>query len=876
MRALRSLPSGTATFLFTDIEGSTRLLGDRGEEYQALLTRHFEILRTALRAHDGVEVNTEGDSLFAVFVAPESGVAAAADMQRGLAAATWPQPVRVRMGLHTGEATLGGRDYVGMDVNRAARVANAAHGGQVLVSGATRALVAERLPDGVRLRDLGAHRLKDIEGQERLYQLVIEGLEAEFPPPRSLEMLVSNLPQQLTTFFGRERELAEASRLLHATRLLTLTGPGGTGKTRLAIRIAQEVAGDFPDGVFFVPLAALRESELVMPAIATTYGLPEGEDLRGRLISAIGSQRQLCVLDNFEQLLPAAREIGDLLAETPRLKVLVTSRSLLGVYGEREYNVPPLALPDPARLPGLAELGRSEAVALFVERAREARPGFELTAENARAVAEIAVQLEGLPLAIELAAARVKMLPLDELHRRLTDRLAFLGSARGTADATNRQRTLRETIQWSYDLLTAEECALFSRLGVFRGGAPLSLAARVLQIDDDLDLLEQLGSLVDKSILRRVDDPHEVRIDMLETLREFALDRLEARFETEEYQQRHATVYAEWIEAAAPNLVGEEGGRWLDRVEHEHNNLRAALSWAIEHDPNGVAPRIVAAAWRFWQMRGHINEGRDKAELVIAAATDAANPPVRARALEAAGGLAYWQGDFPGARTHYQAWLDLEREVGDERGIADATYNLCFTYFVSREDPDTGRRLAEEALEIYRRLGDERGVASSVWALGGIELSEDEVSFASARAHHSEAVELMSKLGNRPMLAWAYFMSGGLETREGKYPEARNRIKQALRLFVELGDTSGYALALHAIARLEWTEGRHETAARLSAASEHLEAMTGARLRGWTTELWTKDYDLETIRADPELAEAWADGATMSTEAAVELALSLG
>ena len=872
---MSSLPSGTATFLFTDIEGSTRLLGALGGAYQPLLERHFEIMRAALGAHGGVEVNTEGDSLFAVFASAEQGVVAAAQMQRDLAAEAWPQPVQVRMGLHTGDATLGGRDYVGMDVNRAARIANAAHGGQVLVSESTRALVDEGLPAGLRLRDLGAHRLKDLDGEQRLFQLVIEGLNAEFAPPRSLEMSVSNLPQQLTSFFGREREITEAAQLLRSTRLLTLTGTGGTGKTRLAIRIAQEVAGDFPDGVYFVPLAALRESELVLPAIATTYGLQEGEDLRGRLISAIGSKRQLCVLDNFEQLLPAAHEIGDLLSETPRLKVLITSRSLLGIYGEREYDVPPLALPDPHRLPSLAELGRFEAVALFIERARDARPGFELTNENAQAIAEIAVRLEGLPLAIELAAARVKLLPLDQLHRRLTDRLAFLGTTRGGGDATNRQRTLRETIQWSYDLLTAEECALFSRLGVFRGGAPLSLAARVLQIDDDLDLLEQLGSLVDKSILRRVDDPDEVRIDMLETLREFALDRLEARFETEEFQERHATVYAEWIEAAAPNLTGEEGGRWLDRVEREHNNLRAALSWAVEHDPNGLAPRIVAAAWRFWQMRGHISEGRDRAEQVLKAATDVTDVHLRARALEAAGGLAYWQGDFAGARTHYQAWLDLEREAGSDRGIADALYNMCFTYFVSRENPKTGRQLAEEALEIYRRLGDERGVASTVWALGGIELSEDEMDFASARAHHSEAIELMSKQDNRPMLAWAYFMSGGLETRGGNYPEARSKINQALRLFVDLGDTSGYALALHALARLEWTEGRHESAARLSGASEHLEAMTGARLMGWTTELWTDDYDLERIRSDPELAQAWAEGAAMDADAAVEMALAM-
>jgi predicted ATPase/class 3 adenylate cyclase len=871
---MSSIPAGTATFLFTDIEGSTRLLADLGLEYQNVLARHFQLLGQALTAHGGTEVNTEGDALFAAFRSPVDAVLAAAEMQRRLAAEPWPRPVRVRMGLHTGEANLSGRDYVGMDVNRAARIANAAHGGQVLVSEATHALVDAELPDELRLRDLGTHRLKDLQGRQRLFQLVVDGLPAEFPPLRSLEMSTSSLPEQLTTFFGREAQIRDASQLLRGTRLLTLTGPGGTGKTRLAIRLAQEVAADFPDGIFFVPLAALREPELVLPAISTTYGVQEGEKLKDRLVEAIGSQRQLILLDNFEQLLPAARDVSELLADTPRLKLLVTSRSLLGVYGEREYDVPPLALPDPRHLPPVEQLARSEAVAMFVDRARDVRPDFALTPENASLVADIAVQLEGLPLAIELAAARVKLLPLEQLHRRLKDRLSLLGGARATGDAGNRQRTLRETIQWSYDLLTPDEARLFNRLGVFRGGAPLSMAMQVLGTDDEMALLEQLGSLVDKSILRRADDEDELRVDMLETLREFAVERLEASSELEEYRERHADAYAGWIEKAAANLGGDETGRWLDEIEREHNNLRAALSWAIDHQRGDIAFRIVPASWRFWQMRGHIVEGRDRAEQALVSGGEV-DERLRVRALEAAGSLAYWQGDFPGARTHYRAWLELERAAGNDAGVAEALYNLSFTYFVNREDAATSRKLATEALEIYRRLGDEPGVALTVWALGGIELSEDELDVEAARSYLSEAETLLAKAGNRPMLAWAYFMSGGVELRDMRLDEARRILRQALDAFTQLHDVSGYAMALRAIARLEWVRGERQSAARLAGASAHIEKLSGAQLTGWTTENWSEGFDIQHLSSDPQLASAWREGELLEPEEAVAMAMEL-
>jgi class 3 adenylate cyclase len=415
------LPMGTVTFLFTDIEGSTRLLQALGPSYRDLLERHAAILREALSAHGGVEISTEGDSFFAVFPSASQAVAATVTAQRALAREPWPnrQRVRVRMGLHTGEGQPGGDSYMGIDVHRAARIGAAGHGGQVVLSAATRTLVEGALPEGISLRDLGVHRLKDLGQPEHLAQLVIPGLEQDFPPLRTLDA-PRNLPAELSSFIGRKRELDEVSELLAATRLLTLTGPGGTGKTRLAIRVAARLSSAFADGVFFVDLAPLNDPSLVGPTIARSLGLSDQAEqpivdlLKGHL----ERRELLLVLDNFEHLLPAAKVVDGLLAGAPRVKALVTSRSILNLYGERTFEVPPLALPDPTHLPDLVELSSNEAVALFLERARMARPDFAVTKESAQAIAEICVRLDGLPLAIELTASRIRLL---EPRRSLLD-----------------------------------------------------------------------------------------------------------------------------------------------------------------------------------------------------------------------------------------------------------------------------------------------------------------------------------------------------------------------------------------------------------------------------------------------------------------------
>ncbi|HEV2895669.1 MAG TPA: adenylate/guanylate cyclase domain-containing protein, partial [Actinomycetota bacterium] len=470
---MTDLPTGTVTFLFTDIEGSTSLLQELGDRYPAVLDEHAAIIRRAVSDGGGIEVSTHGDAFFAVFRSPAGAVGAAIAAQRGLAANDWSPgpPVRVRMGAHTGEGALGGDDYAGIDVHRAARIADAAHGGQVLLSDATRGLVQHALPAGTSLRDLGAHHLRGIAGPERLHQLVVDGLPADFPAPRTPDARPSNLPPQLTSFVGREEEIAEVERLLGRTRLLTLTGPGGSGKSRLALRVATELLPQYRDGSCFVDLSPVTDPALVPAAVANALGVPESPErpILDGVKDHLRHRELLQVVDNFEQVAEAGPVIEELLTAAPKLRTLVTSRVVLSLRGEQEYPVPPLQVPDPEQLPrDLAALTEVEAVRLFVERAQAASPRFALTERNAPVVAEITARLDGLPLAIELAATRAKVLTPEQILARLKSRLSILTS--GSRSVPERQRTLRAAIAWSYDLLDPVERRLFARLSVFTGG----------------------------------------------------------------------------------------------------------------------------------------------------------------------------------------------------------------------------------------------------------------------------------------------------------------------------------------------------------------------------------------------------------------------
>ncbi|HET9416305.1 MAG TPA: adenylate/guanylate cyclase domain-containing protein, partial [Candidatus Limnocylindria bacterium] len=721
------LPSGTVTFLFSDIEGSTRLATEHAAAWPAILDRHKEIMRAAFERLGGVEAGTEGDSFFVVFPGAPDAVAAAVAAQRALAEEPWEPgtEVRVRMGMHTGEAGFSADTYAGLNVHRASRIAGAAHGGQVLLSDATRALVADALPGGIGLHDLGTHRLKDLEHPERIWQLVIDGLPSTFPPLASPGVTPNNLPTRLTTFLGRAREIGEVTGLLERSRLLTLTGPGGTGKTRLSLEVASRVLNTYPDGVFFVELAPISDPGLVTATIAQQLGLPDrgGRSAAERLTEFIGDRRILLVLDNFEQVSAAAGEVAGLLTSAPMLTVLVSSRSALRVSGEQEYPVPPLGVPDPAHLPPLAQLSQYEAVALFIERARAVKPTFEVNNDNAPAVAEICVRLDGLPLAIELVAARIRLFTPQAMLSRLEHRLGL--AAGGGRDLPERQQTLRGAIAWSHDMLDERDRAMFAGLSVFVGGASLDAIERVCGEDLGGDVLDALGSLVEQSLVRQSEAVDgEPRFRMLETIREFAMEQATETGRREVLRQRHAELFRQLADESAGQVMGSNKRIWLDRLEEEHDNLRAAFAWAQDTQAAELALRMGASLWRFWQMRGYLVEGLDRVTQALAMPQALDYPEARADALSAAAGLAYWLADADRSRAFYDQEIEARTALNDRRGLAEALYGISFTWSIielaAEEAAANATRYVTEALRIFEELDDAPGIGRCEWALANV------------------------------------------------------------------------------------------------------------------------------------------------------------
>lgn len=796
---MRDLPTGTITLLFTDIEGSTHLLQQLGDRYARLLTECRTLLRTAFHTYRGHEVDTQGDAIFAIFARASDALLAAVAAQRELALHSWPDAVavRVRMGLHTGEPSRVAEGYVGLDVHYAARIMSAAHGGQVLLSQTTRDLVERALPQGVSLRDLGTHRLKDLEQPVPLYQLVIADLPADFAPLKTLASRSDSLPVQPTPLIGREQEVATIGQLLRRqdVRLVTLTGPGGTGKTRLGIQVASELRDVFVEGVSFVSLAPISDPLLVMPTIAQALGIrdKEGHPLSARLAEVLQQQPRLLLLDNFEQVVGAASQLAELLTSCPLLKVLVTSREVLHVRAEHEFAVPPLALPDPAHLPELAALARFPSVALFLLRAQAIKPEFRLTAANARAVAEICVRLDGLPLAIELAAARMKLLSPQVLLARLDRRLAIL--AGGARDVPTRQQTLRNTIAWSYQLLNPWEQRLFRRLSVFVGGCTLQAAEAVCTASDD-EVLDGVASLVDKSLLQSIEQTEEAseepRFLMLETIREYALEALTTSGEAAVARQAHADYFLQLAEEAEPALKGPLLVPWLERLEREHDNLRAALQWALEVGKAEMALRLGAALERFWVVRGHRNEGLHFLERALAGSAGVATN-VRAKALLAAARLAFIQSYYDRGEVLAQESLALFRGLGDRRGIALSLDRLGMAAW-RRGDFRAAGVLMEEDLALFRAVGDQDRVAWSLFTLGLLNNKQGE--YTRACALFEESLTLFRELGNkRGVAASLTQLAGTLFVSQGHQAMIYPLLEEGLALDREVGDKEGMAVS---------------------------------------------------------------------------------
>jgi predicted ATPase/class 3 adenylate cyclase len=887
------------TFLFTDIEGSTKLAQSLPiGAWTALLARHREIIRAAIRGVGGHEEKTEGDGIFAVFSTADAGVGAAVEAQRRLAAEAWPDGVelRVRMGLHTGDGSLDGDgEYVGADVHRAARIGAAANGGQVLLSETSSDLVAGGLPAGVALRSLGQHRLKDLR-PERICQLAIDDLRLDFPPIRSLDSRPNNLPTQLTTFVGREADLKEAGDLLSETRLLTLTGPGGTGKTRLSLQLAANVAHEYDDGTWFVALEPIRDPALVASRISTTFGLAEtpSKSPRDQLVEWLAERKVLLVLDNFEQVIGAAPLIADLLRAAPKLRVIATSRAALRVSGEQEYPVPGLPVPrDLLALSDLEKLNLTsedraiaaetatqyEAVRLFIARALAVRPDFQVTNENAPAVAAICARLHGMPLAIELAAARTKLLTPDAILVRLEKQLGVL--AGGSRDLPERQQTLRGAIAWSYDLLDDGQRRLLWRLAAFVGGCELDAAEEVCGPAGEIgiDVLDGVMALADQSLVRTEEVDDLTRFRQLDTINEFAAEHLATSGEQPEIERRHAAVYLALVERAVPQLSGAQQRRWLGALERDHDNIRAALDRAVAGADADTAIRIGFGMWRYWQKRGHLIEAKRRLEDMAALPWSRDDPVLRARLMEALGGVGWWTGDAETLTRAYKEALQIWRSIGDKREIANALYNHSFIYAATAEiDPDkagVGRADVAEALSLYREIGDERGEANVLWGIGNYEYfrgNSEEV-----MPTFEEALKIFRRVGDQTMEAWTLHMLGSSRVRAGKTDDGERDIEEALRLFHASGDVAGITLAIDDLASVAAAHDDLPRAAKLWGAARALSSAGGVLLADVVDqqfEIYARPHVRNVM--DPAEFERYAgEGRTMSLDETVAYALDM-
>ena len=804
MRA--ELPAGIVTFLFTDIEGSTRLLHELGAEgFGAALAEHRRILRAAFAAHGGVEVDTQGDAFFVAFPDAAEAVKAADEAQEALAEG----PVRVRMGLHMGTPHLAEEGYVGEDVHLGARIAAAGHGGQVLVSAPTRSLVA------VELTDLGEHRLKDFVQPIAIFQLGSE----RFPPLKTISN--TNLPRPASSFVGRERELAELVELIRANRLVTLTGPGGSGKTRLSIEAAAELVPEFKAGVFWVGLATIRDPTLVGETIAQSLGAKDG------LAEHIGERELLLLLDNLEQVVDAAPELASLVEACANLKLLVTSRELLRVRGEIDYPVLPLA-----------EL---DAVELFTARA---------SVEPDESVAELCRRLDNLPLALELAAARTAVLSAAQILERLSQRLDLLKGGRGTDP---RQQTLRATIEWSHDLLDDAEKQLFARLAVFRGGCTLESAEQV--VGADLDVLQ---SLVDKSLVRHTGE----RFWMLETIREYAAEQLD----DDRPAAQHASYYLALAEEAHAHLLGTPKA-WLDRLDAEHDNLRAALDRLEAEGDTQRALELAGALHRFWYMRGHLREGRERLQRLVAA--DDRPTAARGRALNGAVVMAVNNADYEAARSLAQSALALHRELGDEWGAAYSEM-LLGNAASGDDDFQTARRFTAHAELRFRELGDEyyaRLAAANLGyylqELGDLDgarkVLEDVNRGARAAQDERSEAQTTGQLGQVAIL-------------QGRFDDARKLLERSLRISSRLGDPTMAARDLRRLARVLGETGRPEAAARVLSASERMREDAGQQ-EGWIATVNQRILDLiRPLLENDAFERAWTEGQTLTVEGALDLA----
>jgi predicted ATPase/class 3 adenylate cyclase len=866
-------PDGTVTLVFTDIEGSTGLLQALGDRYPEVLAEHHRILREAFARHGALERGSAGDGLYFVFSAARAAVQAAVDGQLAISARAWPDGValRDRMGLHTGEPRNVSEGYVGLDVHRAARVCAAGHGGQILISQTTRELIgddlaADDLRSSLGVVDLGVHRLRSLDAPMRLFQVTAPGLVSDFPPPRTSEAPRNNLQLEVTSFIGREHEIEQAARMLEESSLVTLTGPGGVGKTRIGIRLARTLLDRFEDGAWIVECGNLTGPEFVLPSVVSAIGLtePAGRSLLAAIVDHLKGKRLLLVLDDCDPVLNECAELAEALVRAcSAVRIVVTSREALGVAGEAILPISSLATPEVGVTVTPQDLEAIDACRLFVERATAVLPTFSLTEQNARSVAQLCRRLDGIPLAIELAAARVRTLPVEQISARLDDRFRLLSG--GSRAAAARHQTLRATIDWSYDLLTEPERAVLRRLSVFAGGASLEAAESVCAGDpvDLYDVLDLLGRLVEKSLVLSDRGSGEARFRLLETVREYARGRLVEAGEGDATLRRHRDWYAALVdEMSATFFRGPEPVESLRRLDREHDDLRAALEWCLDQPGEGrVGLRMAAGLWRFWEIRGHLLEGRGWLERMLDEAGGEATA-LRANALTGAGTLAFMQGDFRAASTFHEASFALHREIGDPQSVGYAANNLANTA-LQLGDHERARALYEEAIALSRQAGDIRG--ATFGAINLADVATRQGGLGAAQELHEEILATIRSLGDRWMEAFALDTFARAAAGAGDRAQARSLHIEALAILEEIGDRRGVARVLTHLADLALADGDSERARGLCRQSLAIRQELGD-MPGLAGAMETLAV---AIAADDPEAAARLDGAAESLREAI-------
>lgn len=819
--ASTTLPSGTVTFLRTDVEGSMRLAAALGARWDGANARQLTLVRDSVGRHGGIIVRTEGDAAFAAFSDAGQALHAAIDIVRAFAAESWPDEanVRTRVGLHSGEAHLAGDDYGGFDVNRAARIAAVGHGGQVVLSDPTRALVADRLPDGIRIQSVGSYRLKDLPAVEHLWQLEIRGLPASFPPLRALDVRRAHVPPETTTFIGREAELDHVARLVGERRLVTLTGPGGSGKTRLAIRIAAQVADGFTDGAVFVSLASVTTADRIATAIMSALGLPDDGTRPSRevLLGWIREREVLLVLDNLEQIPNAGPAIDDLLTSASGLRVLATSRSHLHVAGEQEFPVPPL--PIPARDASSEVLGASDAVRLFLDRARLVRPAFMPTAEDLSVIGDICGRLDGLPLAIELAAARVRLLPVGAIRDRLSRRLGALVG--GPSTVPRRQQSLRGAIAWSHELLDEQAAALFRRVSVFVGGWTIEAAGQICGDPPVADVERSLEGLVEQSLVQASSAAGDARFTMLETIGEFAEEQIRESGEEAELRRRHWRFFRQLAEESG-DPWGPTRDAYLDLMDAELDNMRAAITRAVEDGEPVEALGIAAALRAFWLERNHGGEGLR----TLVALSEQAGVPVGsefARATAAAAAIATWLGDYSTSRRLGELSVAAWGQLDDRWGFADAVGTLAFATI--EVDPRKALSLNDQSLGAYREIGDIAGEGQALLGRATAQFAHGRLS--ETRETLEQSLELLRQAGDDYFALFCSIFLGRIKLLMGEVAGGVRDYRGVLESSRNVGLLLGVAIGLDYVAEMAVWAGDVPRAVRLGATAARIKEDLG-------------------------------------------------